>query len=154
MKKISVLILSLFLFACGEDVPQLEKIPILSAETMQNQAAQNAQAGGYASNKKSGGKISNTLLDKVLQYKNTPKLNFSNQMTITATSAAVTQWYSKNLNGLDQADLSQMSETPKAQRILQDMANWAQFQFQLLNKPSMGKKYNGKKFKDLILDLR
>ncbi|MBO7521240.1 MAG: hypothetical protein J6T16_03265 [Opitutales bacterium] len=153
MKKISVLILPLFLFACGEDAPQLEKIPILSAETMQNQAAQNAQSVA-ASNKKSGGKISNTTLDKVLKYKNTPKLNFSNQMSTMTTIANVTQWYAENLDGIEQDDLSKMQENQKAKRLLQDMENWTFFQSEILSDPSKGRKYNGKTFKDLILDLR
>ena len=146
MKKISVLILPLFLFACGEDAPQLEKIPILSAERMEASVA--------ASNKKSGGKISNTTLDKVLKYKNTPKLNFSNQMSTMATIANVTQWYAENLDGIDQDDLSKMQENQKAKRLLQDMENWTFFQSEILSNPSKGRKYNGKTFKDLILDLR
>ena len=149
MKKIIPLIILLSLFGCGDE-PQLDKIPIIKAEEIEA----NTSAISTSSKKKTPERL-NQILVEILKYKNTPTLRFNNQMNVVFTSQKVTEWYAKNLQNLENSDFNLLGkDNENLIQYLQDQTNWTNFMIQLNEDSSIGEKYNGKKFKDLIMDLR
>ena len=151
MKKIIPLILTLSLWGCG-DTPQLEKIPVIKAGEMHA-----GVQGGVttASTKKRTPEQLNKILVEILKYKNTPTLNFSNQMNTMYTVEKVTAWYAKNLQNLKDSDFDVLGkDNENLIQYMNDQANWSMFAMKVMENGSAGAKYNGKKLKDLIMDLR